>query len=288
MSKNKEVSKSELKKMFSSAYETKDEVSNFQPDEGKYPTRYNGAKLEKSQSSGRWQIHYVIVFMNGEYKGKKLHSFDGVDNEQSMRFAIKRLEAMGFDVEEFDELEDTLKKIEKKKPAVWTKVKQSGDYTNTFALGLMTEEEVEEAEEGGESDDKKEEKEEKEDKKKEDVSFEKGDKVKFENKEGDDVEGVIKSIDGDDVIVKDDDGEKHEVDIEDLEKVEDDDDDKDKKDKREEDITIEKGMKVECFKKGKSLGIGKVRALNESEGTVTVKIDGEKKDFKVEDLKLAE
>ncbi len=80
--------------------------------------------------------------------------------------------------------------------------------------------------------------------------FEKGDHVKFK-KGKKEIDGVIKSIDGDEAVVKSDDGEKYTVDLDDLQSADDDDneeddDSKSKDDDNKEDKKKKKVKPGEC------------------------------------------
>jgi len=121
------------------------------------------------------------------------------------------------------------------------------------------------------------------------AKVEEGDMVSFEYK-GKEYTGKVKSIDEDKdlAIVKDEDGEKHTVDLDDLTKVDEDAGNK-KSSKKEEEATVEIGMKVEFKnKKGKTL-TGKVSKILEADNAVVVKDkEGEKYTVSVDDLSIPE
>ena len=137
------MSAKELSKAWTGAYEVKDEVASFQPEDGRYPMVCDSAEIGESKSSGRTQIVWVYVFLDGEYKGISVRTYDGLDKPESLPYAMRHIEALGEEApESVEDLPKVLKAITKKKPKFNCTVKTKGDFVNYYVQTLLDDDEL--------------------------------------------------------------------------------------------------------------------------------------------------
>jgi hypothetical protein len=154
-----------LKAAWAKGLKQKDEVlgTSFVPEDGKYIVAVTDATLGESQSSGRTQIDWEFTFLEGDYKGKTRHVYDGLDRPEGLPYVMRRISGLGFEVpEDVDDLEGVLLKIAKAQPRCRVRIKSKDDFVNIYILNLVdedgnaveaqekSEEDVKEAEEEGE------------------------------------------------------------------------------------------------------------------------------------------
>lgn len=193
------------------------------PD-GRYSVQITKASINESQSSGRLQASLTYKGLEGEMKGKTIMSHDGLETEDNLMFFARKLKAAGQELpDDFDEIEDALKVLEKKKPKVRIRVKTNGEFQNVYIDKPLSDDDVEDA---GGSDDTSE----------EEVELKKGMKVTCKI-DGEDVECTVIKVKEDDekAVVKDEDGEKHTVSFDDIEVPDSDDEDEDEDSDDDED-----------------------------------------------------
>ena len=133
------LSAKELSKSWESAYKVKDEITaGFEPEDGRYPVAVTMATIGESQSSGRLQITWEYLFLDGDYKGRTFRSYDGLDREEGLPYIMRRIESMGYDAPDaYDELEGLLETITKRKPFIRIQVKTKGEFTNVYVMGVL-------------------------------------------------------------------------------------------------------------------------------------------------------
>lgn len=134
----------ELKKAWAAGYKAKDELAaggqSFMPDDGKYIVALTDATLGESQSSGRPQIDWEYTFIEGDYKGKTKHVYDGLDRPEGIPYVMRRIALMGGDVpEELEGLEEVLAKLVKAQPKMRVRVKTKDDFVNIYVMHLVDE-----------------------------------------------------------------------------------------------------------------------------------------------------
>lgn len=67
------------------------------PDDN-YSARIESAVLEESQQTERLQIHWTLVIQDEDYEGKKLHKYDGINEERDLEWIQGTLEALELDI----------------------------------------------------------------------------------------------------------------------------------------------------------------------------------------------
>src|SRR3990167_663200 len=136
----------QLSKAWKTAYEVKDEITQgFEPEDGRYAVAIVSASIGESKASGRPQITWEYLFLDGEYKGKTFRSYDGLDRSEGLPYIMKRIESIGYDApEEFEELENVLKSITKVKPKVKIVIKTKNDFKNTYVMERLDDEDYDE------------------------------------------------------------------------------------------------------------------------------------------------
>ena len=148
--KFEKLKKGELKSAWKTAHETKDEFSGFATyEDGRYFAALTDASRGESKASGRDQVVFEFTFLDGDYKGKTVRDFNGLDRAESIPFLIRKIESMGFEApEDPDDLEDLLKKMVKAHPKFRIILKTKGEYQNLYIDKLLEEGEAPELEGG--------------------------------------------------------------------------------------------------------------------------------------------
>ena len=290
-----------MAKLWSKGYSNKDNIGGFEPDAGIYAVSLVSATVGVSQSSGRNQIVWEYLFLDGDYKGKTFRSYDGLDREEGIPYIMRHIENLGFDApEDFAELAPLLEKITKKKPKIKIRIKVKDDFTNVYVMGVLSDEEADDLQEPEEDEDEdeieekttvKKEKSEPEEDEDEDEDEDEGEDEDEDEDEDEKPSKSKKSKDEEDEEDEDEDEDDEDEDPKGKKNKKESDEDEDEDDEDEEkeedgDLEIEIGTKVKCLdKKGKSIGTGKIRKINAEDETVIVKINGEKQTFKFSQLR---
>lgn len=205
-------------------------------DDGKYRARCVDAKIGVSKSK-RVQVVLTWKFVKGDYKGKEKLDFEGL-TEDHLPYLLKKLDAMGYDTTEIEDLETELKEfladIKKTKPECKITLKTKGEFQNVYVDNLIGEEEDEEDEEDDEDESEEDSDEDDEDDDEDDEDEEpkkkkKGKSKKSKKKDDDDEEDDDSEDEDDD---SDDDDEDEEDSDEDDEDSDDDDDEEEEKPKK--------------------------------------------------------
>lgn len=133
------MSPKQLQEAWGRAHKVKDEIAQgFVPEQGNYLLAVVGATRGASKASGRDQVRWDVVFLDGDYEGKEKAFFDGLDREESLPFLMRRIEALGYEAPESpDELEAVLKQINKDRPRFKGRIKTNGDFQNLYIDKLL-------------------------------------------------------------------------------------------------------------------------------------------------------
>jgi hypothetical protein len=202
-------------------------------DDGRYIAKTSTAEFTKN--NGRISAHFVFVIADGENKGRNIHKWDGLDNEQSLFYLAKTLRRFGYDVDpktlKLKMIPGILAEIQEEGPyaKIQVKTKADSEYPNIYVNGIAEDfepEEDEEEEEEGEE-------------------IGPGDTVIIEV-DGEEVEGEVVSINEKTNKVKVKVGKKtHLVDADDISIPDSDEEEEDEdEESEEEDSEIEVGSRV--------------------------------------------
>ncbi|KKL56688.1 hypothetical protein LCGC14_2242910 [marine sediment metagenome] len=63
------------------------------PD-GSYPARIESAIIEESKASGRMQVNWGITVVEGDYEGRTIHKFSGLETEDNLSFLQGDIETL--------------------------------------------------------------------------------------------------------------------------------------------------------------------------------------------------
>jgi hypothetical protein len=282
----------------------KAESSGFEEfDDGRYSMRCVDAKIGVSKNK-RVQVVLTWKFLGGDYKGKEKLDFEGL-TEDHLPYLLKKLDAMGYDTSELENLEEELKAflddIKKTKPKCKVRLKTKGEFQNLYVDGPLDEDDEEEDDEEEESPKKSKKKSKKKDDEDDDDEDEEEDSDDDEDSDDeeesdDDDEGESEDeeeeSDNDD---EDEDEDEEEDDEEedapkkkkgakkkskskdDDDEEEDEEEDEDEEDDEEEEVEDEVDVVVGSIVKATSKKEGKVKGevveLFEKEGKVLIKTD---------------
>lgn len=226
--------------------------SNTDFDDGKYQVQLIDAFSGVSQN-GRVQNAFAFQFLNGDYKGKKIYKYQGVENPTGIAILLQDFGVMGVEVDEPDDIDEANKKLKKSKPTLEIRVKTNGEYKNIGVLRILeeldTEEEDEETEkETSDTDDLE--------------TEEAGHEDSDEDEEKDSDRFPLRKK-----AKKEEPEENEDEDSEDDE----DDDDEEKPKKKQDEVELEVGMKVIVKHDGERLS-GKIIKLYEDDDEPEIKI----------------
>ena len=134
--------------------------------EDNYPVRVVSAILEEAKSTGRLQINWDLEILDGDYKGKHVHKYAGVDNEDNLDYVQGDFETLELEIP--DSIADIGEVLEAAQGLVLDiRVRKADEFINIDFLELLEGYEEEEEDEDEESEDKDED-EESEDKEEDD------------------------------------------------------------------------------------------------------------------------
>jgi hypothetical protein len=258
-------------------------------DDGRYEMRCVDAKIGISKNK-RVQAVLTWKFLNGDYKGKEKLDFEGL-TEDHLEYLLRKLDAMGYDTAEIEDLESDLNKIfadiKKEKPKCRVRIKTKGEFQNVYVDGPLDEESGDEDEEDeedeeedeeekpkkgkgkkskkkDEDDDEEEEDEEEEDEDEEESGDEEADDDEEDEEEDEDEEEEKPKKKGKKKSKKDEDEDEEE-------EEEDEEDDEEEEVEDEVDIVVGSIVKATSKKEGKVKG--EVIELFEGDGKVLIKTD---------------
>lgn len=67
------------------------------PDDN-YNVRIDSMTLEESKASSRLQVHYEMCILDGNYEGKKLHKYQGIEDQEQVDYFMGDLEMLEVEV----------------------------------------------------------------------------------------------------------------------------------------------------------------------------------------------
>lgn len=104
------------------------------PPDGKYTTRLTGATINESKNSGRVQIVFTYLVVDGDEAGRDLKSFHGIEDEQQMEWAASHCYRLGLDISDVPlvKLPENLAELEAFAPYVKLTLKTKGEYQNIY------------------------------------------------------------------------------------------------------------------------------------------------------------
>lgn len=114
--------------------------------EGRYEARILEATLDNGQYG--WQMIWRMKIINGEYAGKSITRYDGLQGERSLEFVANNLMVFGIDIEDFDieDLQEMCEQLTKIKPYVQITVaineKNNKEYRNIYINKHIDDDEV--------------------------------------------------------------------------------------------------------------------------------------------------
>ena len=118
-------------------------------DDGRYQARLTKIEIAPSPNNKKRMVaSYFWTFVNGDYAGKKHRSFQGWEDEEQLGYFLKDLVALGYDVDEFEDLDTDIpavqKEIAKEKPVAQIQLKTNkDDYQNVRILKVLDPDDVE-------------------------------------------------------------------------------------------------------------------------------------------------
>lgn len=143
---------SSLSKMWKTTQAVQPSFSNV--PEGDYVGDLKEMKLEESKKNARLQVVTTIEIADGDYVGKTVKRFDGLDKEQSIGYFKGLCEVIGFDIpEDIELLQEALDEFIANNTDLFNiTIKVNDKYSNVYINGVseFTKGEEGEAEEGSE------------------------------------------------------------------------------------------------------------------------------------------
>lgn len=143
---------SSLSKMWKTTQAVQPSFSNV--PEGEYVGDLKEMKLEESKKNARLQVVTTIEIADGDYVGKTVKRFDGLDKEQSIGYFKGLCEVIGFDIpEDIELLQEALDEFIANNTDLFNiTIKMNDKYSNVYINGVseFTKGEEGEAEEGSE------------------------------------------------------------------------------------------------------------------------------------------
>ena len=109
------------------------------PD-GKYQVSIEEVRLENAKKSGRLQLAWVLTVMSGDYAGRKVFHYRGLDREESVGWMKREIYACGLEVESILDLPDMLPELLDRVVEITLKTKRGSDgedYQNCFINKLL-------------------------------------------------------------------------------------------------------------------------------------------------------
>lgn len=79
----------------------------------------------------------VFKFVDGDYKGQKVYSYQGLDNPTGISIALAILEKLGYEVTSPDEIDAADRKLSKEQPEVELRLQTRGDFQNKIVVAKL-------------------------------------------------------------------------------------------------------------------------------------------------------
>lgn len=263
-----------LNKHLDKAKESAESGGFDQFDDGKYKMRCVDGKIGQSKNK-RVQVVLTWKFMDGDYKGKEKLDFEGL-TEDHLEYLLRKLDAMGYDISEMEDLEEGLKEIladiKKSKPRCKVRLKTKGEFQNLYVDKLI--EDDDEDEEDEPSDDDEDDDKDEDDEESDDDESDDSDDDEDEDENSDDEDEDDEDEEEDKPKGKKSKSKKSKKD-EDEDEEEDDEEDEDEDDDEEDEdgVDVEVGTKVTVNSKKEGKVKGTVTELFEKEGKIVVETD---------------
>lgn len=74
-----------------------------------YTAKITGAFVEEAKSSGRLQIHWILLVADGEYEGREIHKRDGIDTAENLPYVQGSLQVLNLNIpDSIDDIGDVL------------------------------------------------------------------------------------------------------------------------------------------------------------------------------------
>lgn len=99
------------------------------PD-GKYQVRINEVIIQNSKSSGRLQLYWDLVIVNGQYANRHLFRYNGMETAENLKFLKQDLLRCGLNVPKLSELPNHLHKL--LDLILEVQVKTKGEFRNIY------------------------------------------------------------------------------------------------------------------------------------------------------------
>lgn len=127
---------SSLSKMWKTTQAVQPSFSNV--PEGEYVGDLKEMKLEESKKSARLQVVTTIEIADGDYVGKTVKRFDGLDKEQSIGYFKGLCEVIGFDIpEDIELLQEALDEFIANNTDLFNiTIKVNDKYSNVYINGV--------------------------------------------------------------------------------------------------------------------------------------------------------
>ena len=204
------------KKLFKKAKKSASEGYENNVEDGRYKARLAGAEGPvEAKTSGRLQAIMKYQILDGEFKGETILSFPNLENEIGLAILIKQIGILGYEVEDFDDIEGALEAIDKDNSTVKIKVFTKNNFQNISILDILDGDDV-----PSEEDPEPEEDPEEDPEPEEDIELEEGSSVMFMAK-GKKLTGeILEVVDAQTVRVKASNGKKYKLNVSKLEVAE--------------------------------------------------------------------
>ena len=121
-----------MKKGFKEQQE-KAKEGGFDYEDGVYFAQLVGLEFAEAKQSGRPQLEWTWLFLEGDNKGKKTMDFDGLDREDALVWVMRKLSQLGYAIDELqspEELVDLVDEIVEEKICAKIRLKTKGEYQN--------------------------------------------------------------------------------------------------------------------------------------------------------------
>jgi hypothetical protein len=317
----KALAKVLAKKNFKKAQGKAAELEDFTrlPDDN-YICRLTDVSEDTSTAGNPMVVWTWTVLSPKDFRDEEVKQFSMMSTEENIAYLLKDISRFGYDLDqlEADDIGKVLGEIKDAEPVARIQLKTNPgkgknagkDYQNVYVNGIIEDYEDDDADAKpkkdkgkGKSGGKKKDDDEADDKGNDEAEqiddvddLEKGQDVRVVDNSGKkevEVTGTISKIDGDDITVKDSDGEKTTFDFSDsdiaffpAEGDDDSGDDKDADSGDDEGVELEKGLKVE-WKKGKKTLTGTITKIVSDNEIIVKDEDGEKHEIDPEETELS-
>lgn len=252
-------------------------------EDGRYNAKIVKCEVGEAQS-GRVQLVTTYQITQGESKGEKIRSYDGLETEDNLVFVGRFLAKLGYELpESIKEIIGIAKEIAKDQPSCRIRVKTNGEFQNVFLDKMVDAKDEEDSEEESEEISGDEEDEDEVPEEPEDEDDEDGE----EDSEDDDNDDEEDEDEDDEESDSEDDDEESSDDDEDSDESEDEESDDDD-DSDDEGVEVKKGQKVTATIKGKEVDATVLAVLEDEEKIKVKTVDGKVLKLNPDDVAVVE